>query len=325
MKKRLHWLLKIVFFCLVVEIAIRATSFLYLNKMYINTYGFLFSHSNPMAKSVNIVCLGESSTAGLWVNWEDSYPKQLERELRGFYHNDNINVIVPPHVGQNTSQVANRIRWYIALYKPKLIILMVGANNKWSFAESHIDRFLSLLERDTWRIKILLILDNVRIFKMVRYFYQKFIIAQRELSGRYLSFILGHPESVYPRTKIWSNTFERKNKKAFLDLWRYDVQKVIQEAKRNGIQVILMTYHINPTDYLSEQDFVSIADEKEVFLVRNDRSFESFIENGTINNFLLHDHWHLNNDGYEIIANNVFEAIKTNNILESSLFNKQDR
>jgi len=46
--------------------------------------------------SINIVCLGESTTAGLWVKFEDSYPKQLERVLRDFYRTNAINVIVPP-------------------------------------------------------------------------------------------------------------------------------------------------------------------------------------------------------------------------------------
>src|SRR5262249_18432542 len=57
--------------------------------------------------SINIVCLGESTTAGLWIRFEDSYPKQLERVLREFYRTNAINVIVPPHIGQNTSQMAN--------------------------------------------------------------------------------------------------------------------------------------------------------------------------------------------------------------------------
>lgn len=318
MKKQLHWLLKILFFCLVVEIAIRTIGFLYLNKMYINNYRyrFLYARFNPMIKSINIICLGESSTAGLWVNWEDSYPKQLERKLRGFYYNDNINVVVPPHMGQNTSQVANRMRSYIALYRPKLIILMLGANNKWSFAESHIGRFLNLLDRNVWKIKILLALDSLRIFKIMRYSYQKFVIVQKELLGKYRFFILGHPESVYPRTKIWDSTFEERNKKAFLELWNYDMRRIIREAKMNNIKVILMTYHINPTDYLSVNDYVSMANERRIFLIRNDKSFEPFIQNETIKNLLLHDHWHPNKDGYEIIADNAFEMIKTNNILE---------
>lgn len=323
MKKRLHWLLKIIFFCLIVEIAIRFLGFLFLNETYNHNYRRLFNHSDTIAERLNIVCLGESSTAGLGVDWQDSYPRQLESKLREFYCNDNINVIVPVHVGQNTSQVSNRIKQYVSQYNPRLIIVMVGCNNTWSFAESHITRFLNNTNKEALKVKVLLTLDNFRLFKVLRYTYLRFIAKIKSISiKRYVSFILGHPESVYKRTQIWSDPFTDLNKKAFVELWKYDVRKIIQEAKRNNVKVLLMTYHINPIKYLSMGDFISMANEQEVLLVRNDKPFDLLIKNGTVNNFLLYDdwhpnkHWHPNKRGYSIIANNAFKQIKDNNLLE---------
>lgn len=320
LRKVLFVFLIIFLVCFIIEVALRITGYLYLRKLYFDLHLVSLNNTN---KAINVVCLGESSTAALGVKWHDSYPKQLEQKLRAFYQNDRIKVIVPPHVGQNTSQVSNRIRQYISLYKPRLIVLMVGCNNTWSFAESHITQFLNNSTKEALKIKILLILDNFRLFKVLRYFYLRFIANVEQLSiKRYILSALGHPESVYERTKIWTGSFVDANKKAFIKLWKYDVHKIIQEAKKGNVKVLLMTYHINPIPHLTVDDFISIADEQHVNLIRNDKSFEPLIKNGTINNYLLYDdwhpdkHWHPNKHGYSIIANNVFEEIRNNNLLD---------
>ncbi|MFH1519185.1 MAG: hypothetical protein ABIE75_01250 [Candidatus Omnitrophota bacterium] len=246
----------------------------------------------------------------------------IRKEAEKVFHNSNVSVIVPPHVGQNTSQVSNRIKHYLKLYKPRLIVLMVGCNNTWSFAESHIIRFLDSANPETLRIKLLLTLDNFRLFKGLRYLYQRLINGARLFSTKtYLKFISGHPEYVLEQTQIWAGSFTDVNKEAFRRLWKYDLRKIIKEAKRHDAKVILMTYHINPTNYLSVSDYVSMAQEQEVLLIRNDQSFEPLIRNETVNSFLLYDdwypdkHWHPNKKGYAIIAENIFEQIKNNKLL----------
>jgi lysophospholipase L1-like esterase len=284
---------------------------LYLNQLYIT----LFKHVNPTSKDINIICLGESSTSGLWVNREDSYPAQLERKLRDFYSNQNMHVIVPPHVGQNTSQVSNRIQQYISLYKPKLIILMVGYNNEWSLAESNIGEFLDNRGKDILKVKVLIALNNLRLFKLLRYSYLRFIVKDKSeymQSNKY--YIYGHPELVRLPAVKWIYSFANTNRGAFIKLWEYDVAKIIREAKNDGIAVLLMTYHINPT-YLPVDEFVAISDEQGIPLVRNDLPFTRLTNDGTINEYLLSDHWHPNKQGYSIIANNAFEYIRDENLL----------
>lgn len=300
----------VIFLCiLLLEISLRIIGSLYLHKLYLQNF------SSGNSKNTTIICLGESSTGGLWVDWNDSYPKQLERKLREYYGNEDITVIVPPHMGQNTSQMANRINQYIKLYKPKLIILMAGVNNEWSLAESHILKFLNKTNKDTSRIKALLALDNFRLFKVLRYFYLKFIAKEKSVymqQNKY--YVWGHPEaSRYPPSD-YIYSFAMKNKPAFLSLWRHDLRNIIQEVKRNDVKVLLMTYHIN-TAYLSINDFFSMAEEQEIPLVRNDLSFNQLVSNGTINQYILQDNWHPNKQGYSIIANNAFDYIKKNNLL----------
>jgi hypothetical protein len=97
----LRILLVVIALIVIAEIGLRLVGFWYLANFYRE-----LGTASRIQGSINIVCLGESTTAGLWVKFEDSYPKQLERVLRDFYRTNTINAIVPPHIGQNTSQMA---------------------------------------------------------------------------------------------------------------------------------------------------------------------------------------------------------------------------
>lgn len=311
MKKALLIFLIIVLVIFLLEVMLRIAGFFYLRKLYV----LPFYPAKTAGKNINIVCLGESTTAGLWVNWQDSYPKQLEAKLRKFYDNQNIRVIVPPHVGQNTSQMSNRIKQYISSYNPKLMILMVGSNNEWSLSESHIARFISNGKKDASQVRSLVVLNNFRLLKMLRYLYLKFIskedsdyVSQNEYC------MWGHPEKARFPPERWIYSFAKSNRKAFVEMWKYDVREIIHQAKNHNIEVILMTYHINP-GYLPAEEFIALAEEEGVLLIRNDQSFDMLIKNGSINNYLQHDNWHLNKQGYSMIANNALECIKENNLL----------
>jgi hypothetical protein len=133
----------------VVEIGLRVAGHLYLKRLHVH-------HAKRFAASpdaCNIVALGESSTAGLWVEKSKSYPRQLRGLPRKKHPGIEINVFVPPHVGQNTSQMANRVEDYMRVFSPRIVIIMAGANNHWSWAESHIGRFLEYSGFDRLRVR----------------------------------------------------------------------------------------------------------------------------------------------------------------------------
>ena len=122
MNRAARYLLITFAFLVLLELLLLVGGYFYLSRSYLAALRGL----NPAKDGVNIVCLGESSTAGLWVKWEESYPMQLQDKLRKLYASEKINIMVPVHVGQNTSQMANRINQYLELYKPKLLIIMAG-------------------------------------------------------------------------------------------------------------------------------------------------------------------------------------------------------
>lgn len=311
-KKTLKGCLILILLILLVETFLRVAGHLYLFKLYANNYSKVTRHNS---RDVVIVCLGESSTAGLWVVWQDSYPMQLANKLKEIYNDFDIKVIVPPHVGQNTSQVANRIKHYLALYKPKLLILMVGVNNEWSLAESHIVRFIPDFSKDILKAKLLIFLDNVRVYKFLRYFYLKLTAKQDPIfrGDKGGLSLWGHPEHCNASPLQWVLGLATSHREAFLRLWRYDVKTIIEEAKKGKANILLMTYAA--PIYVPVEDFVSMAKENDVLLVRNDLSFKPLIDNGKTKEYFLWDNWHPNKYGYKIIAENALEYIKKYDLL----------
>lgn len=316
--KNKRWGIILIWFliiCLLAEISLHWAGRIYLENLYLNLSS---GKMPPSQETITILCLGESSTAGLWVAPEDSYPAQLERMLREEYPQKDIKVIVPPHLGQNTSQMSNRIKSYLKLYAPKIIILMAGANNEWSLAESHIVKFLNLNKFDSIKIRILILLDGLHIFKLLKYFYFKYIVRERSQYVKALEsnkYIWGGPELVKFPPPQYVYEFAKAHRKAFVKLWEYDLKKIISQAKKNNINVILMTYHINP-EYLPLEASVSLAKEEKIGLVRNDILFKQIAENGQLNKYLIQDGWHPNKQGYSLIAKNVFQFIKEKGLLE---------
>lgn len=131
------------------EVTLRSVSWWYLRSHHWDPS----FQSKANAGKKTILCVGESTTLGLWCNVEDSYPKQLERMLNTYEGTDRYMTVVPPHIGQNTSQMAHRMTSYLETYRPRLVILMCGVNNLWSLAESSVPQFLSGSWVDQWRLR----------------------------------------------------------------------------------------------------------------------------------------------------------------------------
>jgi lysophospholipase L1-like esterase len=291
---------------LLIEIALRIGGHLYLQSLYLR---------DLTPGGIRIVCLGESSTEGLGVPRQESYPSQLQALLEARYHR-RFDVIVPPHVGQNTSQVADRVEEYVDEYHPKLIIIMVGVNNEWALRDSHIGRFLSGSDAQSWSVKAQLALDGVRLFRVARYLYLR-IGSHADHDARWMQgerlASLGHPGYVpYPPPREVYD-FALRNRDAFAQLWRSDVKHIIIAAQRGGTQPLLMTYHI--PGWLPVDEWIDMAQDTHTPLVRNDLAFAPLAEDHTIDNYLLGDHWHPNRRGYAIIAKNAFDAITQHDLL----------
>ena len=171
------------------EVALRLAG-----RWYLQTHYYGQEPHRPNERQAVIVCLGESSTQGLWCRFEDSYPKQLERLLNERYHTDRFLAVVPLHVGQNTSQIANRVESYIQLYHPRLIIVMSGVNNLWALGESSAGRFFRGSWMVTLPLRLQISLGQFRIYKVLRYLFVRVgVPADYATAQRLYLETLGHP------------------------------------------------------------------------------------------------------------------------------------
>ena len=84
-----------------------------------------------------IVCLGDSNTYGINLEAEQSYPGRLQSYLDRAPDNP-WRVINLGHPGQNTAQMRGRLAENLEAYRPEILVLWGGVNNKWSPAMDHL-------------------------------------------------------------------------------------------------------------------------------------------------------------------------------------------
>jgi lysophospholipase L1-like esterase len=257
---------------------------------------------------LTLLALGESTTGGLWCDPRDAYPHQLERLLTEKYGRP-VCGFIPMHLGQNTSQMYNRFDQYVATIKPRLVIFMCGANNIWSFEESNIGRYMDLTNRDALGLRLRLVLDHSRVFKLARM--TKYGLAnwrskaQDDLSGTAQFAPWPPPDE--------SVQFAARNQDAFLELWRFEVGEMIDRSRASGANVILMTY---PNyDFPAPSDFEAMAAAKGVPLVRADLIFKPLLAPGLVERYFFEDGRHPRPEGYALMAAELARLIDERDLL----------
>jgi lysophospholipase L1-like esterase len=257
---------------------------------------------------VTILTLGESTTRGIWVGRDQSYPRQLERLLTRRYARP-ICVVTPLHIGQNTSQMYNRIDRYLSAFSPRLVLLMCGVNNTWSLDESNIGAFIDAGEPGARGLLLRITLDHYRVFKLAR-------MAKYDLDswwGRAESDLSGRPQFTPWPPPDENVRFGSRNLEAFLELWRYEVGAMIDRSRARGATAVLMTYPNYDFPPLSE--FEALAARKQVLLVRNDLLFKPFLEPGRAGRYFFEDGRHPRAEGYGIMAGELARLIEERDLL----------
>ena len=264
-------------------------------------------------KWINILCLGESTTAGLWIP-QDSYPQQLKRMLNGYYGTDRIRPVVPMHIGQNSSQIASQMKKYLTGFNPKIVVVMVGVNNEWSYADNNFVRFLDGNDWTSRKLRFNAALDRFRFYKVGRFVFHK-LSNQRKILARQL-FVEGAPiHDQYPPSE-WKLKFSIHHSDAIAAGWEYDVRNIVRSSRKHQARVILMNYHVNP-NFITFEKLNAIARQEGAFVIDNDELWNREVTSKNLTRqFVMHDNWHPNKEGYRLIAGNVFRLIQNRNLLE---------
>lgn len=287
------------------EASMRLAGAVYLKKLFVRQDAEVTAAENDFA----VLCLGESTTAGLWAH-RHSYPRQLSSRLAALYPSQKIKVIVPAHVGQNTSQMANRIDQYLRQYRPDLIVVMAGVNNQWAYSESHITRFLESGEIAAWKLRALVWLSKIRLFRLAQYTYFRYLKSGSTRQIREwdeTNYVAGGPGSVGYPPAAWLHDFAVRSGSAFEALWEYDMDIILRAARRHDVPAVLMTY-ARPI-YVSAEKFERMADRYGIPLVRNDLVFEKLIRAEGGEKYFFDDLFHPTKEGYAVITDNLLEVI----------------
>jgi len=138
------------------------------------------------------------------------------------------------------------------------------------------------------KIRVIVLLDTLRTFRCfvtgtVRSRPGRVAITSPELGKR-----LAHPE--------YARFFLRRLGGG---------SSLIRTAKADDVKVLLMTYPLNPPTCGSRLSGTGWRMKRTFPLLRNDVIFRELAQRGTLDQYLLHDHWHPNGRGYQLVTGNV--------------------
>jgi len=145
----------LIFFLVLLEIALRIIGQVYLSRETTH-YGDLKSSDYV------ILCVGDSFTWGGSVTREETYPAYLSKIIKSRKPAKKFLVINKGRCEYNSSQVLKSLPRWIKMYRPNMIILLVGSSNlfnPWGYNSYTSPSFLSNL-KDT--------LDSLRVVKIIR-------------------------------------------------------------------------------------------------------------------------------------------------------------
>lgn len=191
-----------------------------------------FSDINSDENTKIVFCLGDSFTYGIGAGFNHSYPLQMEKIL-----NENsdkfkfkiYNLGVP---GDNSTQIASKLKYNYARLKPDVIVLLIGCNDTWNFEKVswQWDWSILLIKSLLSRLKIYklgtILLDNIRTNKIAGRF-QDNNVAQRICSM----------ENDTRKLIRYGNTFR---KFGYFEQAKLYYQKVLRIDKENELALLEM-------------------------------------------------------------------------------------
>ncbi len=293
-------LLGVVAALILVELLLRICGFVYKS---------IYSPKQKNLGNYTIFCLGESTTWGVGARNPSlqSYPRQLEGKLAVMYKSLGIKVIYDQTIGQNTSEISNKLPFYIEKYRPQIVIIMCGANNFWNLDKSNILLFNKNKYIADTALNILMFLDKFRIWKLYKWL---------SLNSGFYKHRWNY---YYPYSYPWYVLLREMEREyngmgIFYKIADYDIREMVKTCKRNGIKLIICNYPGGvgaPLDSLQKK----IATDFQVVFVDNKKIFG---ELPNAKDYFSTDKWHPNEEGYGILAENVYDAIVKNKLLQKS-------
>ena len=267
--------------------------------------------------SYTILCLGDSSTFGIGASnyKEKSYPAQLQKILNEKNTGINFEVINGGIPGSNSSQLLHRLRKNILKYKPALLIVQIGENDYWNLNESNITEYYDVPLYRRVLLGTELFLNYSKLFRFIKLV---------SVSSDTKNYVEDNPyedtETVVERTKGKKYRFSLSDPAstiAYSRLINENFTKIVQIAKEHNVRIIFMRYHVGgyrSIHFYQEQIFnqlnVPYVNNRHLFVEAEKRGINPFGR----------DKWHPGDDGYLLIAKNMYNKMVSLNIIEGTSF-----
>jgi len=300
-KKRLYNLFlaisSVILFLIILEFALRLGSVFYAEDRV----------SKPDSKDGFIIlAIGDSHTYGLGVEKYETYPSIVEGLLNRYSENG-YKVINLAQAGINSAKIKKSMQRYIDLYKPDLVLLMIGVNNGWNmdgvnFESMQAHRLSTMLRN---------FLYNFRTYRLYRLMVH-YLFGQEELAVKTQPNLLGNtgytmiesPKGIlvdYSNPK--DSPIDSDDAKQVLEQDLVEINNILEQ---NKVQLVMMTYPI-PFDPTSDV-IRKVAKKDSILLVDNERYFRKITETSK-GEYYIDLSRHLDKKGYEIMSGFIYSKL----------------
>ena len=247
---------------------------------------------NPAKKSndeIRILCIGDSTTYGDGVDYVFSWPQRLETLLVQYYPQKNIRVLNAGVPGSDSLQIRRIFEKYLIHLSPDIVI--------WRAGHKLTDEYNYKKEIGFWRALFLRFLYESRLCRFI-------LVLQKKNN------------MLFEEKNINSNDEQDEDEEEPDDV-SADFQMVQEFAKSKGIlKVVALDYlRVNYEEGKIDTDYSYYINKDIGPVVRTVGAFREKADDEPLESMFI-DTVHMTNLGTELIANEIFQFLKSQNWLE---------
>lgn len=225
-----------------------------------------------------VICVGESTTFGHPIHG-NGYPEQLEKLLNQNFQHKKFKVYNLGVCAITSKEAARHFYRNIINYKPHLAIILVGNN-------------------DNTPVRVYSLINKLKTIKLLTFAYEilnglinKTLEIQRVYSDIYVTYCI--PDYIH-----WREQDHRPHLEYIIDI-----------ATKNGCRVLICNY-FNSIANTFLRDFSTVNN---IPFCDNEKAFKEYRDPPL--DLISEDGWHPSYKGYSIIAQNLYDTILKNNLM----------
>jgi len=258
-------------------------------------------YASLLGGSKRLVCLGDSNTYGLYVGWENAYPRFLQQRA-----GPQARVLNLAYPGNNSTAIRDNLTEVLDKLLPDVVTVMIGVNDFWTVP---IEKDASSARSDGWRAWLW---RHSRVFRLVFMIRRSFLQQELEVSfvdENNVTAKLGDTElTIGPQ-------YERGRVPGWRERLRANLTAIVGEIERSGSQPILVCYPAERGNYKWANAMLrEIAAATGTPLIDLGAYFQTFCPAGTCTDVFFPDS-HPTVEGHKRAADEIWHQMVDRGIL----------